>query len=472
MKNSLKARLSLSYVMVAFVSVLVISIVTNVFMEKQFRVYTIKNQESKNADVAKLIGQQYAEDGKWNTKAIENIGVNAIAQGMIIKVSDNSENIIWDASLHNNGMCKEILDHIEKNMSKVYPSWDGKYQIKLYPVFSNKIQVGIVEVGYYGPFYYNDNDLAFIDKLNKALIIIGILSLIFALILGVVMAKHLSDPITRTIKAAENIEKGYYNNRITEKSDIEEITLLIHTINNLADTLEKQEELRKRMSADVAHELRTPLATLQSHMEAMIDGIWNPDNKRLTSCYEEIMRISRLVGELEKLAKYDSETYKLNKIKYNITKQMEEIIYNFQINFNNKDVKIKFSGSNEEITADKDKISQVIINLISNALKYTDTKGTVEIKLEKKNDFIQIRVKDTGKGISKNDLPFIFERFYRADKSRNRLTGGFGIGLTISKAIVDSHNGKIEVFSQMNKGTEFIVSIPINILSSSQISNK
>jgi signal transduction histidine kinase len=286
------------------------------------------------------------------------------------------------------------------------------------------------------------------------------ISLFLSLFIAAFMAKRLSTPISRVIDTARKISKGYYQDRITEKSDTKEISQLTETINNLAETLERQEMLRKRLTADVAHELRTPLATLQSHMEAMIDGVWKPDIDRLKSCHEEIVRISRLVGELEKLAKYESESLILNKTSFDVSQLIQNIIRNFEMDFVNKGLDIKFYGEKEIVFADKDKISQVIINLLSNALKYTPEGGRVEVKVEGSGDMINIIVKDTGEGISPEDLPYIFERFYRADKSRNRLTGGAGIGLTIAKAIVEAHKGRIQANSKINEGTEFIVSLP------------
>lgn len=130
------------------------------------------------------------------------------------------------------------------------------------------------------------------------------------------------------------------------------------------------------------------------------------------------------------------------------------------MDFINNGLDIKFYGEEETIFADKDKISQVIVNLLSNALKYTPEGGKVEVKVKGAEDITEISVKDTGNGIPADDLPYIFERFYRADKSRNRLTGGAGIGLTITKAIVEAHKGKIQVQSKVNEGTEFIISLP------------
>ena len=464
MRYSLRTKLSLSYVLVALLLVAVISFLTNFLLEKQFKNYIIQQQEQRNKETVNLISQQYkgTETG-WNGAGIENIGVSALANGIIVKVKDTSGRMIWDATVHNNGICTSMLAHMAQNMSSRYPNFKGGYVEAGYPVVFNFVQVGSVSIGYYGPYYFNDNDLTFINTLNKMLMGVGIFSLLFALVLGEIMAKRLSKPISRVIASAKQISKGYFADRITDKSSTKEIGQLTTTINDLAETLEKQEVLRKRLSADVAHELRTPLATLQSHLEAMIDGIWKPDNERLKSCHEEILRINRMVGDLERLAKYEGENLVLNKADHDLSELIQHIINNFENDFKSKGIDISFNGVEERINADKDKISQVMVNLISNALKYTHQFGSVEIHVKGSDTETEIGVKDTGMGIPPEDLPYIFERFYRADKSRNRMTGGSGIGLAIVKAIVEAHKGSVMVKSDLDKGTEFIVILPKNI---------
>lgn len=460
MKYSLRTKLSLSYITVVLISVLLISVITNLLLDKHFKDYIIENQERKNKEIVSQINQQYKIGGKWDTEAIENICINALEQGMVIRIIDSSAMSIWDAKLHDNAQCEEMLDHMAQNMSSRYPNWEGKYVEDTYPVTNRLGEVGKVVIGYYGPYYFNDSDLEFINTVNRLLIGVGVFSLILSYLFGSVMAKRLSMPISRVITTARMISKGYFDDRIIEPSSTKETAQLTETINNLAETLGNQENLRKRLTADVAHELRTPLATLQSHMEAMIDGIWKPDTERLRSCHEEIMRINRMVGDLEKLAKYESENLILTKTSFDISQLISHIIQNFENDFANKDIDIRFIGEREMVLADKDKISQVIINLLSNTIKYTPRGGVVEVIVKGADDVTEITVKDNGEGISQEDLPHIFERFYRADKSRNRLTGGAGIGLTITKAIVEAHEGTIQVKSKVNEGTQFIISLP------------
>jgi len=460
-KYSLRTKLTVSYVSIVLVAVFLISVLTNLLLDKHFREYVIRNQERKNREIATLVSQQFRGGDEWNLSAIEDICISALEQGMIIKVVDSSGNVVWDARVHDNEHCRRILSHMEDNMSSRYPNWKGGYVENVYPVSTNRLgEAGQVIIGYYGPYFYSDSDLAFINTMNRLLVGVGVFSLLLSILVGSVMAKRLSAPISRVITTARMISKGYFGDRITEPSSTKETAQLTETINNLAETLENQEALRKRLTADVAHELRTPLTTLQSHIEAMIDGIWEPDSERLKSCHEEIMRINRLVGDLEKLSRYESENLILTRTSFNISELIRNIIRNFENDFAGKDIDIKFIGGDETINADKDKISQVIVNLLSNALKYTPKGGEVQVSVKSFDESVEITVKDTGEGIPPVDLPHIFERFYRADKSRNRLTGGAGIGLTITKAIIDAHKGSIRVKSKVNEGTEFTVTLP------------
>ena len=460
MKYSLRSKLSVSYVVVAFISILLLSVVTNYYLNKQFQDYVKYNQEQKNLEIVESLTRLYQVNGGWTDNHLQAVGVSSLEKGLIIRIRDENQDILWDANVHNSPKCQMIMRDMAKNMSRYQPGVQGSYEEKPYEIIAGGGIVGYVEVGYYTPFQLNQADLEFLDDLNKMQIGIGLFSLLMALLVGGFMARRLSTPISRVTKATQMISRGCYDERIEAESSTNEIEELTQAVNNLARNLENQERLRKRMTADVAHELRTPLATLQSHMEAMIEGIWDVDKTRLKSCQEEIMRISRMIGGLEKLARFESENLILDKAKFDISELITKILTNFETSFNAKEVELKFSGDKGTVIADRDKISQVMFNLLSNALKYTEHGGKIEIKVRHLKDSVEISVKDNGIGITEADLPFIFERFYRADKSRNRLTGGLGLGLTITKAIVDAHQGRINVKSKIGSGTLFTVTLP------------
>lgn len=460
MKVTLRTKLTLSHVATALICVALISFFSNILLERHFQDYIKSNQEKRNEELISLFTNNYQRNGQWDTESVEDIGVYALEQGMIVQVRDSSGSVVWDAMTYNNGWCNEMLAHMTENMYSRYPNWEGELVQASYPVHYGGKQVGSVDIRYYGPFYFNDNDMAFINALNRIFISVGIFSLLLSFLFGSLISKRITTPITRVINTARMIAKGYFGDRSYEETSTKEISQLTDTINDLAETLETQEKLRKRLTGDVAHELRTPVATLQSHLEAMIDGIWEPSTDRLTSCHEETMRINRMIGDLEKLARYESDNMLLNKEEFSLCELIKIIMQNFENEFIQKSVSFNIQCESNKLFADRDKISQVLVNLVSNALKYSKANDEVNIAVSGTETNTTIIVSDTGIGISEEDLPYIFERFYRADKSRNRMTGGSGIGLTIAKAIVEAHKGSISVSSKLNKGTIFTVVLP------------
>ena len=304
----------------------------------------------------------------------------------------------------------------------------------------------------------------FIKDIRNMIIGISLLMIIVVISISIFISQKISKPIIVVSKMTDFLKRGGYDQTLEYESSIVEIDNLVNSINDLSKELYNMEKLRKRLTSDISHELRTPLTSIQTHLEAMIDGIWEPTEERLISVNEEVIRISHLVDELKNLAKYDSDKNKLNISEVDLEQLIKNIIYNNESFALEKNIKIEYNLEKIKAHIDKEKISQVIVNLISNAIRYTNCNcerlGKIIIRLYKEENLIKISVKDNGIGIPKKSLDYIFERFYRVDKSRCRNTGGTGIGLTICKSIIDLHNGNIEVKSEVNKGSEFIVSIP------------
>lgn len=299
-----------------------------------------------------------------------------------------------------------------------------------------------------------------LKDMKNLIIGISLLMIIVVIAVSVFLSQKISKPIIVVSKMTDFIKMGGYDQKLEYESSIVEIDNLINSINELSRELYKMENMRKNLTSDISHELRTPLTSIQTHLEAMIDGIWEPSKERLNSVNEEVIRLSHLVNQLKNLAKFDSYEDKLNLKNENLTQLIKNIIYNNESYALDKNIRIKYELEDVNANIDKEKISQVIINLISNAIRYTNLNGEILIKLYKKSDFIKIIVKDNGIGIPEESLDYIFERFYRVDKSRCRNTGGTGVGLTICKSIVDLHKGKIEVKSKLNEGSEFIITLP------------
>jgi len=461
MKQSLKTKLSLAITAVVLFNAVLISLLANYFINEQFNNYISRQQELKTGEIVSSLNQQYnAETNTWNIDFIHTIGMSALYEGYIIKVYDMQNKSIWDAESHDMSLCKQIMDDISNRMELKYPRMNGEFTSNVFHITRNNDILGYVSISFYGPYFLSENDFKFLDSLNIVLLIIGIFTLVFSIIIGFFIAKRLSNPILKTVDATKQISDGNYKIRISEKTNTKEIDMLILSVNNLAESLDKQEKLRKQLSEDVSHELRTPISILQSHIEAMIEGIWQPTTERLQSCNDEITRIGSLVGEIESLTKLDSDNQKLNKSNIDLSEITYKVLNGFEAMIKEKNLRISVINNCSDISADGEKINRVIINLLSNAIKYTDNGGNIDININETRDFAVFSICDTGIGISSDELPYIFERFYRTDKSRNRKTGGSGLGLSIVKSIVEAHGGKINAESQPNQGSCFKVTLP------------
>jgi two-component system sensor histidine kinase BaeS len=460
---SLRARLTLSYVLVAILCVLIVSALANGVLESSFRGYLRGSQEKRAQAVALQLGAQLRPDGTWDQEGLSAVGMAALQQGLIVRLNAPGGDIVWDATVHNSGLCVQMLTHMAQNMASRYPNWQGAYTESLYPVRYSFRNVGSAAVGYYGPFFLNDEDLTFINSLNRLLLWAALGALTSAAGLGLLMARRITVPLERVVRATQAIAGGRRDVQIAEKAGVRELDGIAAAVNDLSRGLREQEASRRRLTADMAHELRTPLATLQSHLEALLDGIWQPDPERLAGLHEEILRINRLVSDLENLARYEGDSRSLRRSNLDLAALVEGIVRNHEPQFQAKGVALRFSAqaaNGRMFSADADKLSQAVINLLSNALKFTPAGGQVEVLVASGPEGAEIRVADTGIGMRAEDLPRIFERFYRADSSRSRATGGVGIGLSIAKAIVEAHGGAIAAESRPGKGAEFRIRLP------------
>ncbi|MDP4097980.1 HAMP domain-containing histidine kinase [Paenibacillus sp. P96] len=301
------------------------------------------------------------------------------------------------------------------------------------------------------------------DHLESALIqsilLTGLFSLLLALIIGVYFAKRISRPLVRMKQAAEWISRGNLDVRVgTEGKD--EIAELGASLNQLSEQLQRQQSLRMSMSQDIAHELRTPLTTLKSHMRALEDGIWEPTPDRIHSCLEEVERLIQLVSELEELNVMDSPEFQLSCKEEPLRTIVVKAAGLMEAAFMEKQVQLQYEDVSEiKLLMDVDRMKQILVNLLTNALHHTPAGGTVSIRERREKGAVCLVISDTGPGISAKDLPYIFERFYRGDKSRTRQTGGSGMGLAIVKKLVEAHGG--EVWAQSDhEGARFYIRLP------------
>ena len=461
MKKTLRSQLSVGFILIVFVTIGLVSLCANILINKQFAVYMENKQRDFSKTLAEGIEHQYNEgDSTWNVDYIHGVGMYALNDGYIIKVYDTNNRVIWDAQNHDTTLCHTIMTNISISMQERRPELDGGFETYEYNLEKEGVELGRLEVSYYSPYYLSDSEFKFLDSLNLILIIIGTSSIICSIISALVLASKISSPIRKTIQMAKEISNGNYGMRFEGKTNIKELSDLTYTVNQMASTLEVQENLRKRLTTDVAHELRTPLANVASHLEAMIEDVWEPTKERIQGCYDEIIRISSLVNDLQRLTQIESDNLKLEKQYMDLYKLSQEVVRDFGKEIFDKKIDCVVEGEASIIFADKNRIHQVISNLLSNAIKYSNEETKIYLSVVDKDSYGILTVKDCGIGMLEHELPYIFERFYRTDKSRSRKTGGAGIGLSIVKSIVQAHNGSIDVKSQVGEGSEFIIALP------------
>ncbi len=461
MKRSLKSNVSSAILILVLITVGIISILANTLINRRFTDYISRQQELKAHIITSSISQQYtASTGQWNMDYVHAIGMFSLYEGYIIKIYDQQGKTLWDAQAHDMGLCNQIMGEISDRMRIQYPQLDGEFTSVSYELEQGGMAVGSVSISYFGPFFLNENEFKFLYSLNKILLGVGGISLLVSLLVGHLLAKRISRPILKTVEAAGEIAGGRYEVRLEEKSDTRELHLLISSVNHLAESLETLEKLRKQLTEDVAHELRTPITILQSHLEAMTEGFWEATPERLQSCYDEVVRVGNLVGDLENLASLEKDNLNPDKKKMELRTVIEQTVASFEAELLHKELQVTVQGPHIELMADVSRIKQVAVNLLGNAIKYSGTGGKITVELLEQQDMAGFSVTDNGIGIPKEELPYIFERFYRADKSRNRMTGGTGIGLTIVQSIVQAHGGRVEAESEPGKGSTFRVYLP------------
>jgi signal transduction histidine kinase len=282
-----------------------------------------------------------------------------------------------------------------------------------------------------------------------------------ALAVTLVLSRRILSPIKALTEATRRLGQGDFSPRL-ELKDKSEVGELARSFNTMAHDLERIEQLRRDMVADVAHELRTPLSNIRGYLEAVNDGVIQPDAEAIQSLNEETVRLTRLVDELQELSLVEAGELKLICQDEDITKLIKRTALAFKTQAVSKGVSISIDLASElpHVNIDTQRIAQVLHNLLENALAHTGEGGYITIGATRKANWIEVAVTDTGAGITEEDLPNIFERFYRVDKSRTRATGGSGLGLTIAKRLIEAHGGSIEAQSEIGKGSRFAFTLP------------
>ena len=454
MKKTLNFYVITLLIIISIFSAGVVSLIANIGTGIKFRKYIYEKHQNRNKIIYKILEESYNKNKKFDEKSLKTVDMYAMMDNLKLSIYDEGGQKIWE-----NNYIGHSIEMTEATKREPYIILSNNIAAEKIIIIINKKIVGKVILEFDGKYMLSYQDINFLNEFNKWILFSMFISILFSVLLGRYLSKRLVNPISNVIQAAKNIKNGEFSIKITETSGIKEVDGLADSINNMAESLRKNKELRKELVSDMSHEIRTPLTTIKTHLEALIDKIWEPTEERLKGIYEEIERLIKMIKELEKIDELENSNIILEKIKFNLYDTIESVIQNFQAEADKNEIKILLSSEREiYIEGDIDKFKQILINLISNSIKYSNQKGLIKVEIIKGNKRLYIKIIDNGIGIDEKHISHIFERFYKVDKSRVR--GGMGIGLAVVKSIIEAHNWKIEIKSKKHIGTEVIIIIP------------
>ena len=305
---------------------------------------------------------------------------------------------------------------------------------------------------------------------NEALSLAALAAILVAVVASVLFSRQIVAPVRQMEEVSQRIAEGHYEERVEipgslDPSEMDELDNLGVSFNQMAAKLDQTESMRRQLIGDVAHELRTPLSTIKAAMEGLIDGVLPARPDTFQQVIREADRMQRLVYDLQELSRVEAGAYTLEPESQSVGKLVKAARERLEQQFREKNVNLRVELPAElpKVWADESRINQVLLNLLGNALQYTPSGGDVGISANAHAEHVTIRIHDTGRGIPPEHLTYIFNRFYRVDKSRSRAGGGSGIGLTIAKHIVEAHGGRVWAESPgADQGSTFSFTLPIS----------
>lgn len=307
----------------------------------------------------------------------------------------------------------------------------------------------------------SQEEQVFLTSLGRILLGASLIGAVAAIVVATILAVQLAAPARELTRAARRVAAGDLDHRVTIRSH-DELAEVGHAFNDMAASLSRQEDLRRHMVADIAHELRTPLSVMQVELESLQDGLAEPSPETITSLQEEVQLLSRLVEDLRLLSLMDAGQLPLQRQAVALGVAIRDVLQKTAATAKRRGLVLEAEvpPTLPPVHADPDRLQQILLNLVSNAIRHTPAGGRVHLSAHPEADQVHLRVTDTGEGIAPGDLPHIFERFYRADASRSRATGGSGLGLTIAQGLVEAMGGQIWAESTLGEGTTIHVTLP------------
>ena len=459
--NRLWVRLTLAFALVAVIGIGLAALLANLAINNEFRSFVGRSEaSSQSSDLATKLVSYYTTRQSWN-----DVGTiltpNQPPQGggpqsggpqpdrfgpplsLIVAAANGA--IVFDSGQHRVGGALSQAEHDSATALKEQDQIIGYFVFTPGPVTTLR------------PL-----EQFFIDQVQQNLFVAALLASGLGLVLGLLFSRTLTRPLNRLVVAARALTAKDLSHR-AEPGGTVEVANVAHAFNDMADSLQKAEELRRNLVADVAHELRTPLSVMQGTLTAQLDGVFPLDLEETAKLYDETRLLSRLVDDLRELAQVEAGQLQLNMGAIDLKRIIATTVSAFDGAAGEKQIQLNDAAADQlpMVEADSERVAQVLRVLISNALRHTPALGSITISAMPLSDQMEISVRDTGEGITPTELPNVFDRFWRGDKSRARESGGSGLGLAIAKQLIEAQGGSIGVESQSGAGSRFWFKLPI-----------
>jgi signal transduction histidine kinase len=458
--RSLSWKLAIALLLVVAVSVGLTAYLTHHRTTSEFGTFIAQSRASYLQRTEERLKEFYTVNGGWS--GVQGLLENSpVFLNDRLILTDSSGTIIGDT----NGEWLGQTAASEGLSKPTNIAVSGQDVGKLYVLSSGMVTIqfiipGIAPPSQPAPF---SPEQSFLNHVNMSLLIAGLVGAAVAILLGLFLTRQFTKPIRALKKGAARIASGDLSYRVDVKSG-DEFGELASSFNSMAASLDSSEQSRRRLFADIAHELRTPLSVIGGTVDAMLDGVYEPSADNLNSIKEETKVLTRLVAELRDLTLAESGHLKLSIEPTNMAELVRRRASQAEVIAREKNITLStdIAEGLPEIEADGKRIEQVVANLLDNALNHTPSSGRVMVAVSADKGDVLVSVSDTGEGIPAEHLPYIFERFYKVDDARSRKTGGAGLGLAIAKQMVELHGGKIWVESEAGKGSRFSFTLPGN----------
>jgi signal transduction histidine kinase len=478
-RHSLSARFLLVVALVALLGVGTVALVANRVIAREFTVYVSRGGQLRAQEWAVVAADHYRQAGSW--EGIEAFldeyalgrglgqgrgrqygrqaqGTGAASDQRIL-IADPAGQIVYDTQGELVGRPFDALRARPSDGLGARPI-DAQEQALGAPVVVDGQTVGTLLVTTGDLSGQSELERRFLETVNRAVVWAVLLVAAASLVAATLLSRWLVAPLRQLTAAAEAMAGGDLSQRVAVRTR-DEAGELARAFNRMAGDLETAETQRRQMTADIAHELRNPLSVVRGNLEAMFDGVYPVDVEHLEPIYEETVLLQRLVEDLRLLTLADAGQLELVRSDVDVERLLAGVAEGAQAIAQDKGISLQVNPTQESLVIDGDagRLRQVLGNLLSNALRYTPAGGDVTLSAQPAGGRVRFAVTDTGPGIPAEDLPHVFDRFYRGDAARDRASGGSGLGLAIARALVEAHGGTIEVESAVDRGTTFSVEL-------------